>query len=274
MPRAQLTSYEEAALHELLAWKRPPITRRGKAGDKLDSVIENLARRIPAGRIEWMVEKTLPAAAHVTQLATSEALVKRAYARAGFPIRGVVEIRGLDLLTADSVAGDKRLKEGAFAAVEGGGLGFLGGPAVFADVVAVTLLSIRAVQSRALIYGFDPREEAEVVFALQLLDEASRLGPNGKRIARAATSGMGRKFASRKAVKAALDKLLARLPAQVLARLAVMKSESVVSVLGAVTGVSFNGWYLQAVTASARMAYRERFLGRRFGDEILKAYGL
>jgi hypothetical protein len=50
--------------------------------------------------------------------------------------------------------------------------------------------------------------------------------------------------------------------------------ESVAPIVGALSSASFNAWYLQAVTSTARMAYRERFLRRKYGADLLAAYGL
>lgn len=136
------------------------------------------------------------------------------------------------------------------------------------------LLSMRAVQSRALVYGFDPSDDDELAFVLQVLDAASRLGPDSKAAARTGVSLVGKQMANRAVVKRTIEQVLQRLPKQLTARFAAMKSESVVLLLGSVTSAGFNGWYLQAVTHAARMAYRERFLRRRYGDDLLSAYGL
>jgi hypothetical protein len=186
----------------------------------------------------------------------------------------IEDIAKLDLRTADSVAGHKRIHEGAVAGVEGAAAGFFGGWALAADVAGVMLLSMRAVQSRALVYGFDPSKEDELAFVLQVLDAASRLGPDSKAAARTGVSLVGKQMANRAVVKRSLDQVLQRLPKQLTVRLAAMKAESIAPVLGAVTSASFNAWYLQAVSHAGRMAYRERSLRRKHGDDLLSAYGL
>lgn len=183
------------------------------------------------------------------------------------------EIAGLDLEVVDEAAGSKRLQEGTIGGVEGLAAGFYGGFALAADVAGVMLLSMRAVQSRALVYGFDPASDEELAFMLSVLDAASRLGPESKTAARAGISMASRNLA-RPAVKRGIEEALERLPKALTARFVAMKSESVAPVLGALTSGSFNAWYLQAVTATARQAYRERFLRRKHGDDLLAAYGL
>lgn len=186
----------------------------------------------------------------------------------------IEKISRLPLQTVDTVSGDKRLLEGAVAGAEGAVAGFFGGWTLAADVAGVMLLSMRAVQSRALVYGFDPSKEEELAFVLQVLDAASRLGPDSRASARTGVSLAGKRMADRALVKRMVEDVLQRLPKQVTARFAAMKSESVVPLLGSATSAGFNAWYLQAVTQTARMAYRERFLRRRYGDDVLSAYGL
>lgn len=57
-------------------------------------------------------------------------------------------------------------------------------------------------------------------------------------------------------------------------RLAVMNSSKAAPVAGAATGAAFNAWFLRSVSVHARMAYRQKFLERRHGPEVLEAHGL
>lgn len=269
----RLTDHEEAALREIVAWRSPKRTPRGRAADWVERVIERAIAFVPTKLVDRALGFVLPRMRDLTWRATSEGLVLRAYRRAGAPVASVEEIAGVDLATADKAAGDKRLQEAAVAGIEGAAAGFFGGFTLAADVGAVLLLSMRAVQSRALAYGFDPSSEEELEFVLVVLDTASRLGPQSKTSARVGLSQLGRQMMTRDVTRRAVEKVIERLPAQLAARYAAMKSESVVPVLGAVTGMAFNAWYLQAVTHTARMAYRERFLRRKYGDDLLAAYG-
>jgi hypothetical protein len=269
-----LTAYDEAALRELHAWKNPKRTLRGRAGDRVERVINALTDRIPTRLIEKVLSWILPRMRDLTWRATSRELVIRAYRRGGVPLESINDISSLPLQTADAVAGDKRLLEGGVAGAQGAAAGFFGGWTLAADIAGVMLLSMRAVQSRALVYGFDPSSDDELAFVLQVLDAASRLAPDSKAAARTGVSLVGKQMANRAVVKRTIERVLQRLPKQLTARFAAMKAESVVPLLGSATSAGFNGWYLQAVTHAARMAYRERFLRRRYGDDLLSAYGL
>jgi hypothetical protein len=273
MPADRLSDYDEAVLRELHAWKHPRLTVRGRWGNRVERVIEHLMNLVPTRLVEHALRWILPRMRHATWRATSEPMVLRAYRRAGATLEGIDEIAHLDLRLVDEVAGNKRLHEGALGGVEGASAGFFGGWALAADIAAVTLLSMRAVQSRGLVYGFDPSDEAELDFVLHVLDAASRLGPTSKGGARTSVSLLGSQVGKRTLTANALERVVRRLPGRLVTRFAAMKSESAVPILGAVTSGGFNSWYLQAVTHTARMAYRERFLRRKYGDGLLAAYG-
>lgn len=274
MPGDGLSAYEEQALHELYSWKHPSPTMLGRVGEQVERGVAAVMQLIPLALVNRVLAWVLPRFRQVTWRATSQPRVLRAYQRAGAGVRSLDEIGAVDLAVADGVAGDKRLHEGAVAGAEGLLAGAFGGVALGADIANVMLLSMRAVQSRGLVYGFDPSADEELVFVLQVLDAATRLGPRSKASARTALS-LGIKGVPHGPVLAHMvEELMERLPHQLVTRLGALKSESVAPVVGAITSGGFNAWYLQAVTATARMAYRERFLRRKYGDDLLAAYAL
>lgn len=270
----RLPAYDERALRELSQWKNPKPGLLGRTGDSIERLIETLTDWVPLGQVEKALDWVLPRMRDVTWRATSRRLVIRAYQRGGESIVSTGEIANLELQTADAAAGDRRAHEAAVAGAEGAAAGFFGGWALAADIAGVMLLSMRAVQSRALVYGFEPTTEEELAFVLHVLDAATRLGPNSKRAARAGISTVGTRMTEAAITAEAIDQVLQRLPKQLAARMGAMKAESIAPIVGSFTSASFNAWYLQAVTHTARTAYRERFLRRRYGDDLLSAYGL
>jgi hypothetical protein len=269
-----LSPYDEQALRELRAWKSPTPTLRGRTGDWIERLIKAVTDRVPLRLIDKVLGWVLPRMRDVTWRVTSQQLVLRAYRRAGMSISSIGHIAHLELRTVDAVAGDKRIHEGAVAGTQGAVAGFFGGWALAADIAGVMLLSMRAVQSRALVYGFDPSKKEELAFVLQVLDAATRLGPNSKAAARTGVSMVGKHMTTHAIAARTVEQVLQRMPKQLTARFAAMKSESVAPVIGSFTSASFNAWYLQAVSHTARIAYRERFLRRKYGDDLLSAYGL
>lgn len=268
-----LPAYDEQVLRDLRTWRNPPETRRGRIGDRVERGVEKVMDKIPLKMVERVLGFVLPRMRQLSWRATSQPLVMKAYRDAGAPVSSIAEIRDVPLEVVDRVAGDKRLHEAAVAGTEGAVAGFFGGWALAADVAGVTLLSMRAVQSRALAYGFDPSEEEELEFVLHVLDAASRLGPQSKHSARTGLV-IVQKQLPKLGRSQMVSEAVQRLQTQLATRLGAMKSESVAPVLGAFTSGGFNAWYLASVTETARMAYRERFLRRKYGDEVLEAYGL
>ena len=160
MPPERLAAYDEVALRELHAWKNPTRTVRGRIGDRIELIIKAVTGYVALRTVEKVLGWVLPRARDMTWRATSRPLVLRAYRRAGKQVTSIEDIAQLDLRTVDSVAGHKRVHEGAVAGVEGAAAGFFGGWTLAADIGGVMLLSMRAVQSRALVYGFDPSNKA------------------------------------------------------------------------------------------------------------------
>lgn len=269
-----LTAYEKAVLLELQAWKSPPRTWRSRAGDRVDGALDGLAGLLPTGFLAAVVTRALPMLNEAARITVPEDLVVAAYRRAGFEqVHRPGDVAQLGLADADRVTGDRRMREALKGAAEGAGLGWLGLPAVPADVAALTVLALRTVNHHALLYGFDVSAPAERAYALQILDASTALGRNAKTVSRAAVSGLGRGIAGRE-TGLGISRLLARLPERVVARATVLSSPKAAPVVGALTGGSFNAWYLRGVAGTARLAYRERFLLRRHGPDVLQAFGL
>lgn len=130
-------------------------------------------------------------------------------------------------------------------------------------------LALRNVNVFAYSYGFDPTNEGERVYALSIIQASAALGTNAKQVSRGAIA-FGKKMAS----KEIAQRLLQQLPRQLLVRLTAMSTTQALPIAGAVTGATFNSWLLQNVAVHARFAYRQRFLERRYGAELLEAYGL
>ena len=270
-----LTAYEKTVLLELQGWKRPPSAWRSRAGDRVDAALDALAALLPTGRLETVLTHAIPMLNETARVTVPEALGVAAYRRGGLhTVTRAHDIAGLDLAAVDRVAGDRRGREALKGAAEGAGLGWLGLPAVPADVAALTVLALRTINHHALLYGFDVATEEERAYALQVLDASTAFGTNAKALARAATSGLATTIAAGEGSRFGIQRLLARLPQRVLMRMTVLSSPKVAPALGALTGGSFNAWYLHGVVRTARFSYRERFLLRRHGADVLQAFGL
>lgn len=265
-----LTAYERAALQELYDWKHPPDSWRSRKADQLEKVIEEISSRLPTKLIDELFERGMPLLNRAANASAPRALVLASYRRRGHRhVRSLDDIAALSLEDVERVVGKKRLREIAKGAGEGGVAGFYGAPGAAADVPALLGLSLRAVNVFAYSYGFDPTTEAERAYALSVISASAAVGTKAKQVTRA-----GIVFGERLASKEIVQKLLERLPRQLIVRLAAMNTSKAAPIAGAATGAVFNGWFLRSVAVHARFAYRQRFLERRHGPELLDAYGL
>ncbi len=265
-----LTEYERRALRELYDWKHPPETVWSRNADRVEEIFEQIASRLPTKLIDELFERSMPILNRAANLTAPEALILATYRRRGHAnVRSLDHIAALSLEDVEGVAGTKRLREILKGISEGGFAGFYGAPGAVADVPALLGLALRNVNVFAYSYGFDPSTEEQRAYILSVIAASAAVGTKAKKVTRAAIA-FGEKAAGREIVQ----QLLERLPRQLIGRLTAMNTSKVAPIAGAVTGAAFNGWFLRSVAVHARFAYRQRFLERRHGPELLEAYGL
>lgn len=271
----QITNYDKAALEELHRWKHPQPTRLSAVGERAEAMIAIVADRLSTGVLEDVTDVVMPLFNGAADRLVSKELILLRFRQHGHPgVRSIGDIRELSLKEVEGVVGTKRFREIAKGAGEGGVAGFYGLPVLPADVAALTTLALRSMAIFGYSYGFEANAKAESAFRLGILNAATSFGPNAKRDSITALRTLGKSIAERDAARRAVDAIMKRLPAQMVTRMTALKAEDVVPVLGAATGASFNGWLLRAVAVNARFAYRERFLERKYGPDVLDAYGL
>jgi hypothetical protein len=261
-----LTDYERRALQELYDWKHPPVTMRTRAADVIERGIEQIAARLPVGFLDQLIRRGLPTLNRVASMTAPEAVVLATYRRKGHEhVQSLADIAALSLEDVEKVVGTKRFGEIVKGAGEGGVAGFYGAAGAAADVPALLGLALRSVNVFAYSYGFDPTTDEGRAYALSVIDASAALGTRAKQVTRAGVGMAGKEMTQR---------LLEHLPRRLMVRLAAMSSPKAAPIAGAATGAAFNAWFLQSVAVSARFAYRQKFLERRHGPEVLEAYGL
>ena len=268
--RDRLTDYERRVLQELYDWKHPPDTRLSRIGDRVERTIEQIAARLPTTLIDELVQRALPILNGAATLTVPEALVLASFHRNGHSsVQSLEDIAALSLEEVETVVGTKRMREVLKGSTEGGVAGFYGLPGAVADVPVLLGLALRSVNVFAASYGFAPTTDEERAHALSVVAASAALGARTKQVSRAAIA-----FGGQIAGKEIVQKLLERLPRELIVRLAALNTSKAAPLAGAVTGAAFNGWFLQSVAVHARFAYRQRFLERHHGPELLEAYGL
>jgi hypothetical protein len=273
-----LTAYEKKARSQIDAFKNPEQSLLGNVRDAVNkplSAVGELATRNKAGEaasraLVGVVEKFNDASSFSVR---REAIFEDFRDDGHAEVEGIGDIRTLELEDVENTVGYLAAKYKGLATGEGFAAGLSGIAGLAADIPAFLGLALRAVNEFATYYGFDTQHEGERVFAMKLLTLASSPTSEAKRAslreltsvieAVAESQGWDRLagFAPSNAVHKIAEKLSLRL--------AKAKLAQVMPVIGAGVGGGYNALYMAAITKSARMMYRERFLVSRHGPDAI-----
>lgn len=270
-----LTPYDRRALEELYGWKHPTATRRARAADRAERLLDEIAERLPLGLVDEVVKRLMPVVNQGVGATVSPEMILWRYRQQGHTdVRTASDISLLTLEDAERVVGKKRLREAVRGAGQGAATGWYGALGIPADIAALTALALRCSAVFAYSYGFDASTKAERARALAVLNHTSSFGPKAKRASLASLDKLAADLAGRQGARQAAARLLQRLPRVLAVRMTVLSTDNAVPGIGALTSGGFNAWFLRSVAVNARFEYRERFLERRYGPDLLDAYGL
>jgi hypothetical protein len=263
---ARLTTYDRTAYFEVLRFLEQgeptvfdDVSRT--LGDLVEVVVpETLIRAATA-----TIEDALRLAVTGASAALRRDRIVAELARRDPALRTLDRIRDAPLELLDEVAWSITLENRVAAALEGLGCG-LGGPTlVLIDLPMLLLVNLNAIAAIATTYGFDIAHSAERDFAIALLaggadalrqrlvldeDEGERLGL--------------RPTTARPGGRGALA--LHEAAAEVAGRIARQKVLQVIPIVGGAVGAGLNFHFTHTTTRTAVMAYRYRWLMRRFGS--------
>jgi len=278
MPVAgELSAYDRRALAEIEAFRQPTPSRAGRALSFLTAPAGKAVDRVSGSLVGEAVTRAIQGILSLLNDGASWSVRNEAihaeFRAKGHPrVHSPGDIHALELEQVDRTVGYLAAKYKALAAAEGAGVGVLGGLAILGDIPLLAGLSLRAVNEFAAYYGFDTSLPSERMFALSVLTLASSPTVAAKQVTLAelsrASALLGRRAAwaelqqgaSVSAFKTSAEALGMRLTRRKLAQL--------IPVAGAVVGAGFNAWYLNEVTHTAYMLYRERFLRERYGTAL------
>ncbi len=260
---ARLTTYERTAYFEVLRFLEQgepsvldDVSRT--LGDLVEVVVpESLLRAATA-----TVEDVLRLAVTGASAALRRDRIVAELARRDPALRTLDRIRDAPLELLDEVAWAITLENRVAAALEGLGCG-LGGPTlVLLDLPMLLLVNLNAIAAIATTYGFDTAQEAERDFAIALLAG----GADALRRRLVLEEEQGERLAARPAGRQAGRGALAlhEAAAEVAGRIARQKVLQVVPILGGAVGAGLNFHFTHTTARAAVMAYRYRWLVRRF----------
>ncbi len=272
-----LSPYDRRALEEIDAFRKPGRSRAGGALSRITAPAGKAVGLVTGSVLGEAVTRAIQGVLSLLNDGASwsvrTAAIHSEFRSKGHPhVHSPGDIHGLELERVDRIVGYLAAKYKALAAVEGAGVGALGGLAILGDIPLLAGLALRAVNEFAAYYGFDTSLQSERMFALNVLTAASSPTVAAKQVTLAELSHasvlLGRRAAwgelergaSVTAFRASAEALGVRLTKSKLAQL--------IPVAGAVVGAGFNAWYLSEVTNTAYMLYRERFLRERYGGAL------
>ncbi|MCK6517717.1 EcsC family protein [Myxococcota bacterium] len=279
-----LSQYEKSALMAIHAWKNPEQTYWSVAKDVIGApfdVVGDAVMQIPG--VAVALERSVGGL--LSLLTDASALTVRTgaiFAEFDPPIAGLAEIHPLDLEHADRPIGYLAAKYKALAMAEGAASGsasllgpVVGGAAILADVTALVSLNLRAVGEYATYYGFDITRQEERLYMLNVLGLASAPSDAAKAVVMAQLVRIAREVAQRKVWQQLEQHLFVQIVKQIAKALAIRltkaKLAQVIPAAGAAIGGGFNAYYTAKVCDAAYFLYRERFLARKYGPEIIEA---
>lgn len=143
--------------------------------------------------------------------------------------------------------------------------GFSGALGQLADIPAFYFYAVHSLQEIAICYGFDPRQEREQKFLLQLLRIGHAPGKTNrkKQIAELDRLDIDSSLATLPELSYALTgKGMYILARQLLKALLRRKAVAMIPVLGAVVNAGINNHLMSAILDTAQKSYRQRFLRR------------
>ena len=272
--RRQLSPYERKALDAIRDWRYPDESWVSKASHKLQAglnTISNQLRRIPG--VDWTIDNIVAGLITLTNEIAQDLVwrdaVFQSFRKAGYErIHHLEDIAHLDLEAVDTLLKKLPIKYNSLAAVEGAATGIVGAAGILPDIVALLALNLRAAGEYATCCGFDITDPAERLYALHILDAASKPReqipysvpnhlPHAHRIlARKKTLSTVEQFAVGGTAK--------RVARSIALRLTRNKLSQVLPVAGAVLAGGFNSLYTNTVCDTAFHLYRERFLEKKY----------
>lgn len=272
-----LSAYETEALHQIERWKRPEQAWWERSAEQMRRSVDEVGdqmRRIPG--VDWTIENVVAGLLRVLNEITQDLVwrdaIYREYTRFGHEdVRGMEDIRQLDLQEVDRVLDGLSAKYISLAAVEGTATGFSGLAGIVPDIVALVAINLRAAGEYATYCGFDITASEERLYALGILDAAA-LPASERHRAEARLNEASHLVArerSTRALNAVVSSAVSTAAKSVAMRLTRSKALQFMPVAGAFLAGGFNALYTRTVCDAAFHLYRERFLRLKYGKRIL-----
>ncbi|WP_226093396.1 EcsC family protein [Dickeya oryzae] len=275
-----MNDYEKRALEEIHAWKNPQLTWFDKALSVINKPLDYVGDLIlDNDTIGDVIKKSINGLVGVCNDAAQwsvrpESIFEEFRDDGHHHIKSHNDIHSLPLENIDKTVGFLGAKYKGLALTQGAGTGTIGLPGLFIDIPLIVTLSLRAIGEYATYYGFDIDNQEERLYAFNLLGLASSPSDISKNLAMAQLLKISQDVAKKKTWdelnKHAFVQVIQQISKILGIRLTKAKLAQVVPVSGAVVGGGFNAYFTSNVCNAAYYLYRERFLARKYGHNVIE----
>lgn len=276
-----LPTYDLLALKQIHDWKHPTVGWFGKKLQVLNRPLDKAGDfLLDTPGVGTVIKKAVQGLTTIcndaAQWSVRPEAIFEEFRKAGHEnVRSHSDIVNLPLEDVDKVVGWLAAKYKGIAAAEGAGAGAVGAVGLVVDIPALIALNLRAVGEYAAYYGFDTTRQEERLFALNTLGLASSPTDASKALAMAQlvrlAQDVAKKVTWNELEKSVFVKLVQEIAKALGIRLTKAKLAQAIPMVGAAVGGGFNAYFTSKVCDAAYQLYRERFLARKHGAEVIDA---
>lgn len=242
-----LSDYEAQIVRNIAAWKAEKISLYGRIANGATKPIANIFGRMIPNSVG--VHGISAAYAATGWMTGADEILKRS------GVASLDELHAKPLQFCDQMAGQIDRGSQAFAAVDGAITGAGGFLLAAADVVALTMIVLRAIRQTGHCYGFSLDRPQDRPYVLGILMVACTRSP-AERLELYGKLADIEKWWMNQAVEATLIEGLSR-------QLLKLASLEAIPGIGAVLGSTANLAFCRHVTRAARCIFQERWLTER-----------
>lgn len=274
-----LSIYEKKKLEEIKKWEKEYIYKKEnqllrKVGNKIKLHSENMKQKIDidiklCAQITKAIETALSGCINLGQDFVAYTYDKNiAIKKLKMDhIRILEDLHKVDVKYLEKISKNVANENKIAALVEGFALGMGDLAAAIADIPIFFAITFRVMQQIAAIYGYDPEDEVEKIFILELLSYGSALGTAGK--VKVQSELLGLKVAIKKYPYKKLKEMGGKYAAAVLAKQiakdcgTTLTKKTIIKgipIIGGVFGATFNYEFIRKMANIANMMYMKRFI--------------
>lgn len=275
----KITGYDNIAFNEIQAWKNPNVGWPGRIMKTVNLPLEKtgdlvLSTPVIGTVINKSIQGLTGVCNDVAQWSVQKEAIYGEFRKAGHNgIKHETDVFNIELENIDRIVGWLALKYKGVALTEGAGTGMFGLPGIPVDLAALITLNLRAIGEYATYYGFNIHAQEERLYAMNVLGLASSPSDATKVQAMAQLTQIAREVAQKRTWKElekhAFVQVIQRISKSLGIRLTKAKLAQVIPAAGAVVGGGYNAYFTSRVCDAAYYLYRERFLARKYGPDII-----